>query len=500
MERTHCNPCTFQVQLDSNSLFQVFSFLETKDKQNAAQVCQYWRDTAYVSSLWKNVRVVLHNDLSVSLIKSLNQRKITQFVCQGSKDEDLALLFETNPEITYLHITGCRHVSQKFLERNLKKLDNLLSLHITECRQIHVESLYEEKSVKKGVLRHLKSFTLPKVTRMIGYWSLQSLLKRCPNLEEIGYDGDIPLDHNICPAMILANLCPKLQHIKLGHSWMKHKDTWKDAFKSLDLKALDLDMRRVSLTGLEGSIEESLMYLGDIFTNLECLKLCCKDRIPAEAVIALAEKLKNLKHFDFSVLQTNCPLNLRDRQREIFYAVSKMTQLETLKINFSGILEISAESIYTIVEGMPHLKQLELDGVKDMSPEYADLIREQLPKLRSFKVVVATSSDGSGTGAFCGKLGNLTDLTIKYPGLLNQDLIQMSTELIQSSLKSFTIAGSQKVKDQGIISIANSFKSLTCLDVTSCSVTDSGVAVIAEQLNQLQRLSVTGRKVTNYGK
>lgn len=99
-----------QVELDLNSLVCIFSFLDVKDKQNVAQVCQFWNEVVYLPVLWHNVVAILHHNLDKSLLLSLEKRKITRF-------GDVVLNISISPVISV------RSIQQSYLEKEKDFLD-----------------------------------------------------------------------------------------------------------------------------------------------------------------------------------------------------------------------------------------------------------------------------------------------------------------------------------------------------------------------------------------
>ncbi|KXJ05003.1 hypothetical protein AC249_AIPGENE17538, partial [Exaiptasia diaphana] len=333
-----------------------------------------------------------------------------------------------------------------------------------------------------NVLARLKSLT---ISRCRNSAKLQKVLEKCPSLEEIFSDGYLALELVDC-LEVLPKSCPKLQHLKLGYEWFNYgtyKERLRAALQMLNIKALDLE---VYLYTEEVNVRE----VADIFHNLESLTLRVfgPRTISVDTLDYVFNKNQNLKHFSIDMefeqlihFRGNVEIN----EKKLCHAISKMTKLESLSISLKGYI-LSGEMIYNIIDGMPNLKQLEIGEVGDISIEYADLIGDQLQKLRSLKIT-SKQNEGTGIGTLCSKLPNIRDLKVKHDRLLNRDVKQMSTSMTCSSLKSLSIAGSKKIKDDGIQCIASSFKSLISLDASSCSLSDSGLALITEHLNHLQR-------------
>lgn len=145
----------------------IFSFLDIADKQSTAQVCRFWRSISYLPSLWRDVTVILPLDCTEELVRSLNRRKITRVNCSRANANDLSFLFSYLPGITHLSLSGCPHVTELFLKREIPKLYELQQLSFRRCCGLS-DAVLEACG---PCLKKLTSFTL----------------EDCDNITEIGF-------------------------------------------------------------------------------------------------------------------------------------------------------------------------------------------------------------------------------------------------------------------------------------------------------------------------
>lgn len=480
--------CRNLLQLDLYSLLHIFSFLKTKDKQNVAQVCKYSKNIVYHPCLWRNVCVVVYHDLSECLVMSLQQRKITRFMCYGPTDEDLSLLFRTIPNITDIWIRQSQQVSQEFFQKSLPTLNKLTSLRITQCCHINVELLYQDERLT-DILSRLKSFNHPP---SMSTTSFQELMKKCRSLEELEfYDCDKKCNGSFQSQEVLVEACLNLRYISFGSTmWFSSIELWKKALENLPLNGIDL-AKCCDVTN------EHIKLIADVATNLEFLDISSVN-ISNDTLIYTAKKLKNLKHFYFST-NKHAPfldgiVGCSPEEWEVLYEVSKMKKLESLQIGLNrGVL--TDTMIYSVIYNMANLRSLAVRPVGPISPAYAFLIGEVVPNLRSLTVFGHRAA--TGIGALCGALKNLTDLQVFRCNLTDNDVKEIASCVKLKHLKLPRI--NKEVTYQGLKHIAL-LKSLSSLDISSCSVGDKGISLLAKQLTQLQELRVSGRKITNHGK
>lgn len=144
-------------------LTMVFSYLDVRDRGNAAQTCTAWRDACYSKSVWKGVEAKLHlRRSSPSFFQSLMKRgirhvqilslrrtlkdvvtgvtnleKLNLSGCYNVTDTGLAHAFSFDlPHLKVLDLSLCKQVTDSSLSRIAQHLKNLEVLELGGCCNI----------------------------------------------------------------------------------------------------------------------------------------------------------------------------------------------------------------------------------------------------------------------------------------------------------------------------------------------------------------------------
>lgn len=394
-------------------------------------------------------------------------RKLSQITDQDIKD-----LSAVCPNLKSINV-GRYKIDQKTVRKLLKKLKALDSIYIENM------TLTDTKRFKKKLgLQHLRlqcsTHDRSLVTFLSAFTALKSLnLEGCSGNEQNNEHIISILPQNIQALRLNSSVSDRnVQSIvkrfpnisELGIDGLQVTNVSLGLLSALtNLRVLNIQGSRTDDDGvalLANHIFLETLFLGNVsdkglkaLTSLKNLKVfsqcnCHFNRISDEGLLPLTKNLTNLESLNLSY--TNA-------KREGFTSISRLTNLKNLNLHMTSITNKDLETI------LPSLSNLEF---LDLS--YCSLNDE------GSKIIPA----------------NLSKL--KHLELAGSDVSDQTVELIASylpDLEYLTLSGAG-ITDNGIIAIANRCSNLQILRLIDCSITTKGIKAIGENLKCLLNINI----------
>lgn len=323
-------------------LTMIFSYLDVRDRGNAAQVCTAWREACYAKSVWKGVHAKLHlRRPSTSFFQSLMKRGIRHVqVLSLKKSPKDVVIGITNLES--LNLSGCYNVIDNGLLQTFTfDMPSLKILDLSLCKQVTDHSLNKIATFLKN-LEILELGGCSNITNMgllMIAWGLKKLkklnLRSCWNISDNG----------------------------IGHLAGLSKET---AYGTPQLECLGLqDCQRLS--------DESLKYISQGLTNLKTINLSFCISV-TDSGLKYLSKMPKLEE-----------LNLRACDNVSDIGMAGLTDdggcgISLLDVSFCE--KIGDQALHHISQGLYHLKSLSLS-----SCQITDEGLEKLTRMRDLQVL-----------------------------------------------------------------------------------------------------------------
>lgn len=373
-------------------LTMIFSYLNVRDRGNAAQVCTAWRDACYSKSVWKGTQAKLHlRKSSPSFFQSLMKRGIRHVQilslrrtwkdvvtgvsnleslnlsgCYNVTDHGLAHAFSFElPNLKVLDLSLCKQVTDQSLGRIAQHLKNLEILELGGCSQISNTGLlliaWGLKKLKKLNLRSCWLITDQGVGHLAGM--SKETAEGNLQLEYLGLQdcqrlSDESLKH-IAQGLINLKTINLSFCISVTDSGLKFLSKM-PKLEELNLRACD----NISDIGMAGLTEDG----GCGITSLD-VSFC--EKIGDQALLHISQGLYNLKSLSLS----SCQISDEGLER-----LTKMRDLEVL--NMGQCSKITDKGLEMLANELQNLQSIDLYGCTKLTQKGIDLIMK-LPKLKS---------------------------------------------------------------------------------------------------------------------
>lgn len=374
-------------------LTMIFSYLDVRDRGNAAQVCTAWRDACYSKSVWKGVHAKLHLRKSPpsSFFQSLMRRGIRhiQILSQKQRLKDV-VTGVTNLES--LNLSGCYNVTDVAISQAFAiELPNLRVLDLSLCKQISDTSLGRiAQYVKNLEVLELGGCSLVTNTGLLLIaWGLKKLKKL--NLRSCWHISDQGIGH-------LAGLSKETAEGNLQLEYLGLQDCQRLSDESLKHIAQGLtNLKTINLSFCISVTDSGLKFLSKM-PKLEELNLRACDNISDIGMAGLAEdggcgissldvsfceKIGDqaLQHISQGLYRLKS-LSLSSCQisDEGLEKLTKMHHLEVL--NIGQCSKISDKGLEMLANELVNLQSIDLYGCTKITSKGIDIIMK-LPKLKS---------------------------------------------------------------------------------------------------------------------
>lgn len=374
-------------------LTMIFSYLDVRDRGNAAQVCTAWRDVCYSKSIWKGVHAKLH------LKKGTQPTFFQSFVKRGIRHVQILSLKRTIKDVVTgiknlesLNLSGCYNVTDAGLAHGFSlDLPHLKVLDLSLCKQVTdqsigriVQNLKNLETLELGGCSNISNTSL-----LLIAWGLKRLkrlnLRSCWQITDQGIghlsglsketaEGNMELEYlGLQDCQRLSD--ESLKHIAQGLTSLKTINlsfcisvtdsglkflSKMPKLEELNLRACD----NISDIGMAGLAEDG----GCGVTSLD-VSFC--EKIGDQALQHISQGLYQLKSLSLS----SCQITDEGLER-----LTKMHYLEVL--NVGQCSKITDKGLEMLANELVNLQSIDLYGCTKITPKGIDIIMK-LPKLKS---------------------------------------------------------------------------------------------------------------------
>ena len=374
-------------------LTMIFSYLDVRDRGNAAQVCTAWRDVCYSKSIWKGVHAKLH------LKKGTPSSFFQSFVKRGIRHVQILSLKRTIKDVVTgiknlesLNLSGCYNVTDTGLAHGFSiELPHLKVLDLSLCKQVTdqsigriVQNLKNLETLELGGCSNISNTSL-----LLIAWGLKRLKKL--NLRSCWQITDQGIGHLAGLSKETAEGNMQLEYLglqdcqRLSDESLKHIAQGLTSLKTINLsfcisvtdsglkflskmpKLEELNLRacdNISDIGMAGLAEDG----GCGVASLD-VSFC--EKIGDQALQHISQGLYHLKSLSLS----SCQISDEGLER-----LTKMHHLEVL--NVGQCSKITDKGLEMLANELVNLQSIDLYGCTKITPKGIDIIMK-LPKLKS---------------------------------------------------------------------------------------------------------------------
>ena len=431
--------------LPTELCLKVFSYLDLKDLLSCAGTCRRLGEILEYSQLY---RVLDFSPWG------------TNSYCQGitmSQSLMFKIFRRAKRNAITISLNGCTSfVNDSILLGVTRHCKCVKEIDLTDCTQVSDEGLGKLTSVcygiEKIVMRNCSGLTSE---------GLKGPLMSLPNLTFLSLSRMFQLDEEVIGAVV-GSCCPNLKFINTCRVDLS------------DLSILKIAKGCPRLEGVHFSYNERITHLGIQHLVAYLPRIMYMALRRCKHINNLAVKyignynnksgFRNLRHLDISY----CSTNIDDEG--ILPLAEGCSSLEYIDI--SGLINVSAMSMNTLLKNCPDLAHLDVAGVSKLGDAFVEGVWGS-SKLRYLDLAncwkIKTSSALKGLGVNCKYLSWLS--LRNCVGVCDEAVVQFLKEC--KTIKSLNLSGCKKLTDAVLYAVLNrgngvDNQHLDVLDVSMC--------------------------------
>ncbi|MDP2435007.1 MAG: hypothetical protein Q8P67_04640 [archaeon] len=408
----------------------------------------------------------------------------------GCNDVWLKSMADHCPELRYLNLAGCNHLSAFGIGHIVFQCRNLAHLVLADVKSLSEADLQGLVHAFPPSMRHLNMAFVPVVTDAI----LAVLSKKCPNLVKLNLRGIFHLSGSFIPALFSG--CPSLAKLRLDLC----KDISEDHIIALlppppprrpvqrpssSFKPLSLQLRNLQLSGMKNLSDRGLSALASLCPQLEVLNLAGLRYISDAGILTLARCCPKLGNINLSLcgqltdrslpalIERCCPslryltLHGTGAGQDTLQAIAQHCS-QLVALSLFGLRGVTNQAVAEAVCANTSLRHLDVSNILNLSDDCVAQIALSCPNLASFYAIACGGLTDDGLSHIVCNCPDLSWMNLNGCTKISNRLLSLMARTSRY-LTYFSLSGCILISDPGFLLIGRGCPLLKSLTIAAGS-------------------------------